>query len=144
MASHRTAMLRQLQSHLTPFPTAAEAEEPTFRELFTKFEHMIPMRDGEPLLPPLPRTHTARPFRFLLFPALAALPILPSRPTPPAPSSHPSPSLPTSAGAGVKLHTTVYVPKLGPDGMPPPPMPMLMQRSPYSAAPYGEPLLGSG
>ena len=62
---------------------------------------------------------------------------------PPAPS-HPSPSLPTSAGAGVKLHTTVYVPKLGPDGMPPPPMPMLMQRSPYSAAPYGEPLLGSG
>ena len=82
MASHRTAMLRQLQSHLTPFPTAAEAEEPTFRELFTKFEHMIPMRDGEPLLPPLPRTHTARPFRFLLFPALAALPPLPSRPTP--------------------------------------------------------------
>lgn len=144
MASHRTAMLRQLQSHLTPFPTAAEAEEPTFRELFTKFEHMIPMRDGEPLLPPLPRTHTARPFRFLLFPALAALPILPSRPPPPAASSHPSPSLPTSAGAGVKLHTTVYVPKLGPDGMPPPPMPMLMQRSPYSAAPYGEPLLGSG
>ena len=66
------------------------------------------------------------------------------RPTPPPPSSHPSPSLPTSAGAGVKLHTTVYVPKLGPDGMPPPPMPMLMQRSPYSAAPYGEPLLGSG
>eukprot|EP01045_Picozoa_sp_COSAG04_P054551 COSAG04_NODE_24437_length_322_cov_0.672646_1_plen_45_part_01 len=45
MASHRTAMLRQLQSHLTPFPTAAETEEPTFRELFTKFEHMIPMRD---------------------------------------------------------------------------------------------------
>jgi predicted acyl esterase len=76
-------MLRQLHSHLAPFPTAAEAEEPSFRELFTKHEYKIPMRDG------------------------------------------------------VKLHTCIYIPKLGPDGMPPPPMPMLMQRSPYSASPYG-------
>lgn len=38
---------------------------------------------------------------------------------------------------GVKLHTTLYIPKLGPDGLPPPPMPFLMQRSPYSSAPYG-------
>ena len=54
-----------------------------FRELFTKHDHMIPMRDG------------------------------------------------------VKLYTTLYVPKLGPDGQPPGAMPMLMKRTPYSVAPYG-------
>ena len=60
------------------------ANEPDFRERFTKKEHMIPMRDG------------------------------------------------------VKLFVAVYTPKLGADGLPPPPMPMLLSRTPYSCSPYGE------
>ena len=81
MENKSTARVRQLHSHLAAFATAAEEEKPTFRELYTKHEYKIPMRDG------------------------------------------------------VKLHTTVYIPKLGPDGMPPPPMPMLPSTPPADTLP---------
>jgi predicted acyl esterase len=82
-------MLRQLHGHLQAALAAAE-EDPTFRELFTKYDHMVPMRDG------------------------------------------------------VRLYTTIYVPKAGPDGLEPPPMPMLMQRTPYAVAPYSIDLYPAG
>lgn len=46
MAPNHSRLLRQVQQHLSPVPAAAETAEPTFREVFTKHEIKIPMRDG--------------------------------------------------------------------------------------------------
>jgi predicted acyl esterase len=47
MAPNHSRLLRQLQQHLSPVPAAAaETVEPTFREMFTKHEIKVPMRDG--------------------------------------------------------------------------------------------------
>ena len=62
---------------------AAAADEPDFREMFTKKEYMVPMRDG------------------------------------------------------VKLYVATFTPKLKPQELPTP-RPMLISRTPYSCAPYGE------
>eukprot|EP01043_Picozoa_sp_COSAG02_P062147 COSAG02_NODE_8502_length_2546_cov_308.865141_6_plen_156_part_00 len=84
-----------------------------FRELFTKHDHMIPMRDGVKL------------YTTLFVPKLVS--------TAAADSSALLPPGPYTDMAGM-LH--LGAPQ-GPDGGPPPPMPMLMKRTPYSVAPYG-------